>query len=140
MRDVNFIAATARVAAADKGGKYLKDIQNLVGYEPGDMERKSKKAADAVASYLKPGTKIEPTKNVTIEPSKPQSVPVDNSKQQPTNTPTTTTETQSNKTEVTLNVKSDPIMDEFSRYIVRRPETIDAFLNGTSSRDYTSQA
>lgn len=141
MRDVNFIAATARVAAADKGGKYLKDIQKLVGYEPGDMERKSKQAADAVASYLKPGTKIEPTTNVNVEPSKPQSVPVDNSKPAQTNSPTAAnTETQSTKTELTLNVKSDPIMDEFSRYIVRRPETIDAFLNSSSPRDYTSQA
>jgi hypothetical protein len=138
MRDVNFIAATARVAAANKGKGYLSEIQKIVGYNPGDMENASRKAADAVAAKLKPETTIKPT-NVTVEPSKPQSVPVDNSKQQPTNTPTTTTETQSNKTELTLNVKSDPIMDEFSRYIVRRPETIDAFLNGTSSRDYTSQ-
>jgi hypothetical protein len=83
----------------------------------------------------------EPIKPTSVNPktTPQQSVPVDNSKQQPTNTPATNTETQSNKTEVTLNVKSDPIMDEFSRYIVRRPETIDAFLNSSSPRDYTSQ-
>jgi hypothetical protein len=68
-----------------------------------------------------------------------QSVPVNNSTPT-TNTPATTTEPQSNKTEVTLNIKSDTIMDEWSRYLVRRPEAIDEFLNGTSPRDYTSQS
>jgi hypothetical protein len=138
-RDVNFMAASARVAAANKGGSFLDDVRKAAGLDSETILKKSRQMANEVGSKLGQEP-IKPT-NVNPKTTPQQSVPVDNTKQQPTNTPTTTnTETQTNKTEVTLNVKSDPIMDEFSRYIVRRPETIDAFLNGTSSRDYTSQS
>jgi hypothetical protein len=136
-RDVNFMAASARVAAANKGGSFLDDVRKAAGLDSETILTKSRQMANEVGSKLGQ----EPIKPTSVNPktTPQQSVPVDNSKQQPTNTPATNTETQSNKTEVTLNVKSDPIMDEFSRYIVRRPETIDAFLNSSSPRDYTSQ-
>jgi cell division septation protein DedD len=136
-RDVNYMAAAARVGLANKGGILLDKVKEFAGYEPGDLLKKSNELANKVGAALGQ----EPIKPTSVNPktTPQQSVPVDNSKQQPTNTPATNTETQSNKTEVTLNVKSDPIMDEFSRYIVRRPETIDAFLNSSSPRDYTSQ-
>jgi hypothetical protein len=138
-RDVNFMAASARVSAAKAGGDFTKKIAEMMGVDSKSILEKSNKLANEVGSKLGQEP-IKPT-NVNPKTTPQQSVPVDNSKQQPTNTPpTANTETQSNKTELTLNVKSDPIMDEFSRYIVRRPETIDAFLNSSSPRDYTSQA
>lgn len=136
-RDVNYMAAAARVGAANKGGAFLEKIKELAGYEPGTLLKKSNELANKVGTALGQ----EPIKPTNVNPkSTPQeSVPVNNSTPT-TNTPATTTEPQSNKTEVTLNIKSDTIMDEWSRYLVRRPEAIDEFLNGTSSRDYTSQS
>jgi cell division septation protein DedD len=140
-RDVSYMAAAARVRAAKAGGDFADKIKEAMGIEgsiPEKIRAKSKELASSVGSTL--GQEPIKSTNVNLKSTPQQPVPVNNSTQPATNTPTTTTETQSNKTELTLNVKSDPIMDEFSRYIVRRPETIDAFLNGTSSRDYTSQA
>ena len=136
-RDVNYMAAAARVGAANKGGAFLEKIKELAGYEPGTLLKKSNELANKVGTALGQ----EPIKPTNVNPkSTPQeSVPVNNSTPT-TNTPATTTEPQSNKTEVTLNIKSDTIMDEWSRYLVRRPEAIDEFLNGTSPRDYTSQS
>ena len=136
-RDVNYMAAAARVGAANKGGAFLEKIKEVAGYEPGTLLKKSNELANKVGTALGQ----EPIKPTNVNPkSTPQeSVPVNNSTPT-TNTPATTTEPQSNKTEVTLNIKSDTIMDEWSRYLVRRPEAIDEFLNGTSPRDYTSQS
>ena len=133
-RDVNYMAAAARVGAANKGGAFLEKIKEMAGYEPGTLLKKSNELANKVGEALGQ----EPAKATPVSTPQ-QSVPVNNSTST-TNTPTTTAESQTNQSkEITLNVKSDPIMDEFSRYIVRRPEAIDAFLNSSSPRDYTSQ-
>jgi len=136
-RDVNYMAAAARGGAANKGGAFLEKIKELAGYEPGTLLKKSNELANKVGAEL--GQEPIKPRNVNPKSTPQQSVPVNNSTPT-TNTPATTTEPQSNKTEVTLNIKSDTIMDEWSRYLVRRPEAIDEFLNGTSPRDYTSQS
>ena len=136
-RDVNYMAAAARVGLANKGGILLDKVKEFAGYEPGDLLKKSNELANKVGTALGQEP-IKPT-NVNPKSTPQQSVPINNSTPT-TNTPATTTEPQSNKTEVTLNIKSDTIMDEWSRYLVRRPEAIDEFLNGTSPRDYTSQS
>jgi prophage antirepressor-like protein len=143
--NVSALVAMGRLRLGREAGQLGKTLDDVFGkdLETGIRAQRDKIIGKSSDSEVQKafGETNKPTSNNVNPTTTPQkSVPVDNSKQQPTNTPTTSTEAQSNKTEVTLNVKSDPIMDEFSRYIVRRPETIDAFLNGTSSRDYTSQA
>lgn len=134
-RDVNYMAAAARVGLANKGGILLDKVKEFAGYEPGDLLKKSNALANKVGAALGQ----EPMKvNPVSTPQ--QSVPVNNAPQQSQTNTTTTQNNQPNKTEISLNVKSDPIMDEFQRYLVKRPEMIDAFLNSETSRDYTSQS
>jgi hypothetical protein len=142
--NVSALVAMGRLRLGREAGQLGKTLDDVFGkdLETGIRAQRDKIIGKSSDSEVQKafGETNKPTSNNVNPTTTPQkSVPVDNSKQQPTNTPTTSTEAQSNKTEVTLNVKSDPIMDEFSRYIVRRPETIDAFLNGTNPRDYTSQ-
>jgi hypothetical protein len=132
-------AREARVAGAaiDEGTKGVSDYLSKTAKE---MNASSKSGAKNENIDLADNAIRTASGLLMATPSTPQqSVPVNNSTQQPQTNTTTTQNNQPNKTEVTLNVKSDPIMDEFSRYIVRRPETIDAFLNSSSPRDYTSQ-
>lgn len=126
MRDVNFIAATARVAAANKGKGYLTEIQKFVGYEPGDMERASRNAADAVAAKLKPDSTIKPKPVVFDEPTT-RSTP---------NTPTSPTEVNINH-----NIKmGDVTTDGLKRSLANDPVWHDNFKETyLSDREYTSQ-
>jgi hypothetical protein len=143
--NVSALVAMGRLRLGRETSQLGKTLDDVFGkdLESGIRAQRDKvigKSSDAEVQKAF-GESNKPTSNNVNPATTPQqSVPLNNSTQQPTNTPTTAnTETQTNKTEVTLNVKSDPIMDEFSRYIVRRPETIDAFLNSSSPRDYTSQ-
>ena len=133
-------AREARIAGAaiDAETKGVSDYLSKTAKEMNESSKTGAKNAniDVVDKTIKMATDV----GMYGSKSTPQqSVPVNNSTPT-TNTPTTTTEPQPNKTEVTLNIKSDTIMDEWSRYIVRRPEAIDEFLNSSSPRDYTSQA
>jgi hypothetical protein len=133
-------AREARIAGAaiDAETKGVSDYLSKTAKEMNESSKTGAKNAniDVVDKTIKMATDV----GMYGSKSTPQqSVPVNNSTPT-TNTPATTTEPQSNKTEVTLNIKSDTIMDEWSRYLVRRPEAIDEFLNGTSPRDYTSQS
>lgn len=142
--NVSALVAMGRLRLGREAGQLGKTLDDVFGkdLETGIRAQRDKiigKSSDAEVQKAF-GESNKPTSNNVNPTTTPQqTVPVNNSTQPATNAPTTTTETQSNKTELTLNVKSDPIMDEFSRYIVRRPETIDAFLNSSSPRDYTSQ-
>ena len=132
-------AREARIAGAaiDAETKGVSDYLSKTAKEMSESSKTGAKNAniDVIDKTIRTASGL-----LMTTPSTPQqSVPVNNSTPT-TNTPATTTEPQSNKTEVTLNIKSDTIMDEWSRYLVRRPEAIDEFLNGTSPRDYTSQA
>jgi hypothetical protein len=142
--NVSALVAMGRLSLGKETGKLGRTLDDVFGkdLESGIRAQRDKiigKSSDAEVQKAF-GEKNSPTsRNVNPSSTPQQSVPLNNSTQQP-QTNTTTTEPQSNKTEVTLNIKSDTIMDEWSRYLVRRPEAIDEFLNGTSPRDYTSQS
>lgn len=144
--NVSALVAMGRLSLGKQTGKLGATLDDVFGkdLEKGIRAQRDKiigKSSDADVQKAFGESNKPTSNNVNPSTTPQQSVPVDNSRQQPqTNTQQTTTQdNQTNKTELTLNVKSDPIMDEFSRYIVRRPETIDAFLNSGNPRDYTSQ-
>jgi hypothetical protein len=143
--NVSALVAMGRLRLGKETGKLGRTLDDVFGkdLEKGIRAQRDKiigKSSDAEVQKAF-GEKNSPTStNVNPSSTPQQSVPLDNSKPTPSNSSNATnTETQSNKTEVTVNVKSDAVMDEWTRYIVKRPESIDAFLNGTNPRDYTSQ-
>jgi hypothetical protein len=50
MRDVNFLAATARLKVAKAGGGALDEVKKFMGYSEGDLEKLSKNVANKVAN------------------------------------------------------------------------------------------
>jgi hypothetical protein len=49
MRDVNFLAATARLKVAKEGGGAIEAVKKFMGYNEGDLEKLSKNLADGIA-------------------------------------------------------------------------------------------
>jgi hypothetical protein len=49
MRDVNFLAATARLKVAKAGGGAIDAVKKFMGYDEGDLEKKVRKAADDIS-------------------------------------------------------------------------------------------
>jgi hypothetical protein len=69
-RNVSFLAAAARVRAAQAGGGMLDAIKKMVGYDPGDMRNKVNKVTSEGAELLgfpmKNKGKVEPLESVKV--------------------------------------------------------------------------
>jgi hypothetical protein len=136
-RDVNFIAqllknefsSSARVVSQrlDLEKKVTDFSTNVANKAANEIPNKGveivNKALDVVESLTK-DTKAK------TEPIKPTTV--DNSTQTNQQNNTQQTNTTPQKSEVTLTVKTDePMMDEFTRYVYRRPDLISGLTNET---------
>ena len=69
-RNVSFLAAAARVRAAQAGGGMIDAIKKMVGYDPGDMRNKVNKVTSEGAELLgfpmKNKGKVEPLESVKV--------------------------------------------------------------------------
>jgi hypothetical protein len=86
--NVSFLAAAARVRAAQAGGGMIDQIKKLVGYDPGDfrrgMNKVTKEGAELLNFPMKTKGKVEPLESVKIdqttkkieEPKKLETTPI----------------------------------------------------------------
>lgn len=135
-RDVNFMMAAARVAAADKGDEFLTKIKNYLGYEPDTIIKQSKQLADGVGKMIGQ----EPMKrNINATPQ--QSTTITSAQMGSTTNTTTATQSsnQTTKSEVNINIKSGVSTDLIAQELNKRPDLIYQYFNPTEKGDYTSQ-
>jgi hypothetical protein len=88
-RNVSFLAAAARVRAAQAGGGMLDAIKKMVGYDPGDMRKKVNEVTEQGANLLgfpmNNKGKVEPLESVKVnEPIKKTEEKPNNQNQQMT--------------------------------------------------------
>lgn len=85
-RDVSFLAAAARVRAAQAGGGLLDKIKDMVGYDPGTLRKTVNKAtekgADALGFPMKTKGKVEPLESVKVNETTKKTEETTNSQNQ----------------------------------------------------------
>jgi hypothetical protein len=135
-RDVNFLLAIARVQAAKQGDKFLTDVKKMLGYDPDDLIKTSRKLADEGASMMgytntdktnaanKPQSVNTPV--TQLETLKP--LTVDNKPKQTTETQSESSSTSTTKVDVTIS-SNNTVVDAFARAMINDPTTIDSFKN-----------
>jgi hypothetical protein len=113
-KNVSFLAAAARVRAAQAGGGMLDAIKKMVGYDPGDMRKTVNKAteigADAFGFPLKTKGKVQPLESVKIEDTPKKVEEKNNSNETPQLTEQSITTAMINYHNTTKNEKNRPIV------------------------------
>jgi hypothetical protein len=113
-KNVSFLAAAARVRAAQAGGGMLDAIKKMVGYDPNDMRKTVNKAteigADAFGFPLKTKGKVEPLESVKIEDIPKKVEEKNNSNETPQLTEQSITTAMINYHNATKNEKNRPIV------------------------------
>jgi hypothetical protein len=145
-RDVNFIAAAARLQM----GKSGKAVVDALGFDPMEVAKKSREASkaaaeginslgNAVTSTINDVTNVEGRKKAQsqTEPQKPVAVAeAEKAKAEAEKAKTQTSNNQSGQKNVNLKVTTDVSGDEFTRLIMKNPDMAGKFFDSWDS--YTS--
>lgn len=125
-RDMNFIAALLRMEFGKTGAKLV----DAVGFDPAKIAAQSLSKTKEYAPSIKGAG--EEIRSMMDEAAIKAGLKDKNGNPTTSSTPTT------NKTEVEITYKSEPLVDNMARYMQQRPEIIDGFLY-QDGREYTSQ-
>jgi hypothetical protein len=115
-RDMNFIAALLRIEFGKSGAK----VVDAVGFDPAKIAEQTLKASKEAAPGIKGGGEAIRS---TIDDAAVKA----GLKDKQGNTTTTTT-SESEKKQIELTYKSEPLTDNMARYLQQRPDLIDGFL------------
>lgn len=143
-RDVNYLAALARIRAGQVGENLVKRL----GFDPAEITKESAKLADSAAKGIDGFTEVV---NSTVDkmtnaaerdkakakPVEQKSVPVaeaEKAKAEAEKAKAQTQTQQQNKTTVDLKVTGTPaVMDQFTRNVLSQPQVADQFFSAFGS-------
>ncbi len=146
-RDVNFIAAAARLQM----GKSGKAVVDALGFDPMEVAKKSREASkaaaeginslgNAVTSTINDVTNVEGRKKAQSQTEPQKTIPVAEAerkaKEEAEKAKTQTSNNQSGQKNVNLKVTTDVSGDEFTRLIMKNPDMASKFFDSWDS--YTS--
>jgi len=146
-RDVNFIAAAARLQM----GKSGKAVVDALGFDPMEVAKKSREASkaaaeginslgNAVTSTINDVTNVEGRKKAQSQTEPQKTIPVAEAerkaKEEAEKAKTQTSNNQSGQKNVNLKVTTDVSGDEFTRLIMKNPDMAGKFFDSWDS--YTS--
>jgi hypothetical protein len=132
MRDVNFLAATARLKVAKAGGGALDEVKKFLGYSEGDLEKLSKNVADRVANVNNEKSKTSRDRKTTEQKAFIDNMKtggVDNSNSNANKNPVGYLVEPKNSTNVNLTVKADVPMDRVTNALVNNTDFAYNFMN-----------
>lgn len=135
MRDVNFIAATARLRVAKSGGNAVDAVKKFMGYDEGDLEKKVNEAANKYGNV--PDNRNSSDINKTqYKTEKIGGKSVDNKPRERKDTANINSNNGSSRIEMTI--KSDVPLDKLSGHLINDPSFAHNLISTTNKREFTN--